>query len=989
MSNTLFRKGLVAAAIVALGSAGIAAVPAQAASVLFAPTTGTGNTLVAGETFSLTASLSSDLPAANSTQLKFKVTNTTGVAATVKLNSTTLTTSNHVQLDASVGGGFTATALSSTAASNTVFGLGNVSNVSVATNPTSIQIVSTAATTADYTVTAWLDANNNGVVDNGELSAAQTVHFVKIANSGITTTFTKPGINSNALSSTISFGADVNVQQLTAANYTVAYALYGVSGRGSATAANNFSVPGTYDSLTGTDAVSAYDATNYPGIFRSSSTTTTSAATAGATYSAQAVFGGALVGNEAVQVVAASADADPYALTVSATTGDNVAGSAGSYTVRTGVLSTSVKTTIKKTPAGTTVTSTSGVAVGAGVAVKVTVSGLTLGHNTDSSVFDTMTVAGAAVTAANAGTFSTTVTTAADGTVTVPVVVSNGFANTAVTVILTVPNASSVVTGNAALTWTAATVGNATRVAVGSAAVSIAKAGNINLQYALKDSYGALVTTGAYQLIVTAPGTGTGAVSNTVYVPFVNGIANVTVADGSTAVGSYNVAVTQQVQTAGLWGSNSSLTAVAVNVVAAQTASAVSAAINAGANLGSASNQLLPLDVAGVYVTGNRDVTPNTVAAPGSTSGSETSVSGTVTDASGVGVAGAQVTVAVPGAELRSGNAYGVGTLTVTADAAGAYTVYIATHTAGTSTVTVTSGAATKTASLYVAAAAANTTGKTLTVVTSPANGQALPGSSVSVTAKLVDAYGNPVAASSSYFKFALSGIGATQTVTATAADGTATINVTLGAGDLGTLTATATYDVNGAVATATAPVVATGKIVVAAPAAAKNTVAVAASQAQVGAAVDVTATAVDAAGKPAAGVVVSFTVAGQGYLSTASATTNAAGVATVKLVSNVAGMNTVSAAANGVATAATAAVTFGNADANLTFSSKNRRATATYEFAGNAKVVISVNGVRVKTLYPADDMVGSYSVSLKKGKNKVSVSVAGVTTDSHTVTTK
>jgi len=47
------------------------------------------------------------------------------------------------------------------------------------------------------------------------------------------------------------------------------------------------------------------------------------------------------------------------------------------------------------------------------------------------------------------------------------------------------------------------------------------------------------------------------------------------------------------------------------------------------------------------------------------------------------------------------------------------------------------------------------------------------------------------------------------------------------------------------------------------------------------------------------------------------------------------------------------------------------------------------VNGVRVKTLYPADDMVGSYSVSLKKGKNKVSVSVAGVTTDSHTVTTK
>jgi adhesin/invasin len=150
-----------------------------------------------------------------------------------------------------------------------------------------------------------------------------------------------------------------------------------------------------------------------------------------------------------------------------------------------------------------------------------------------------------------------------------------------------------------------------------------------------------------------------------------------------------------------------------------------------------------------------------------------------------------------------------------------------------------------------------------------------------------------------------------------------------------------------------------------------------------------VTATATDAAGVPAAGVVVTFTVAGQGYLSTATATTNAKGVATVKLVSNVAGMNTVSAAANGTAVAATTAVTFGNADANLSFSKSKHSAIVNFEFAGNAKVVVSVNGARVKTVYPADDMVGSIKVSLKKGKNKVTVSVAGVVTDARTVTTK
>ena len=265
MSKNLTRKGLALGAVVALGTTLFAGAPAQAASVLFAPTTGTGNTLVAGETFSLTASLSSDLPASNSTQLKFKVANTTGVAATVKVNGKTIVAAGTystntagtfykpVALDASVGG----QTAGSTLASGTTSAVYGVSDTTVdlsaatttpvtvagvastATNPSTISIASTAATTASYTVTAFLDANNNAVIDNGELSAVQTVNFVKVADSGLAVSLTKPVQSSTALAATVAFASDVNVAQITAAKYKVGFGVYGVSGATTATGTAN------------------------------------------------------------------------------------------------------------------------------------------------------------------------------------------------------------------------------------------------------------------------------------------------------------------------------------------------------------------------------------------------------------------------------------------------------------------------------------------------------------------------------------------------------------------------------------------------------------------------------------------------------------------------------------------------------------------------------------------------------------------------------
>jgi len=852
MSKNLTRKGLAFGAVVALGTTLFAGAPAQAASVLFAPTTGTGNTLVAGETFSLTASLSSDLPAGNSTQLKFRVANTTGVAATVKINGNTISAvaaaatrlagNGPVALDASVGG---TTAASALAASTTsaVFGIGPahaqdaavVSGASVATNPTTISISSALNTAASYTVTAFLDANNNAVIDAGELSSAQTVNFVKVADAGATVTFTKPLLSSANLKATVAFAADINVAQLTAANYKVGFGVYTSAGQKTATGTAGAAIADA--NLIATSIATAGDkfltatATAVNGPAGASALPV-----AGATYGAQAwsraVDGAtfAAIGTGVTQVVASAAAADNTALVVAPTISDNVIagvtntfGTTGVYSVRTGVTSTAVKTTVKLTPAGGTAT-----AVGAGVPVTVTVSGLTLGTNSAGTVTDTLSVAGTAVTSANVSTFSVTVATAADGTVTVPVVAGYGHANTAITVTLRVPDAGSAATGSASLAWTPSAAPTFTRIAVGSTDLTVVKGGTIALQYALKDSYNALYAGSDYRLVVSAAGAGTSPTAAGNYFPVVNGIANVSFADNSTGAGTNVLTITREILANGIWGSSAAVAPVNVNVIAAaQTATAVTAAVDTAAAKGSDASKLLPLDVAGTYVSGNTATATNSVTAPSITAGSSTTISGVVTDASGVAVANASVKVELAGAQISSGTAYGIGSLTVAADNSGAYSVTVSTHTAGVQSVKVTSGAATKTVSLYVAAAA-STTG---TVLTIDAPATVVPGKTVTFTGKLVDKFGNPVATAVTAnnatpdFKVVYAGPGfAAQTLPIdTDAAGSFTVSIVTGVADSGSAVLTATYGgskgaIDATVTGATADITKSATVTIAAP---------------------------------------------------------------------------------------------------------------------------------------------------------------------------
>jgi len=833
MSKNLTRKGLALGAVVALGTTLLAGAPAQAASVLFAPTTGTGNTLVAGETFSLTASLSADLPASNASQLKFKVVNTSGVNATVTLNghaivssSTNATDNGPVLLDPSVGS--TSTALSTdlvgtAAGASKTFGLGAASSwangtavaiaaaASTAVNPTTIAISSTAAATSSYAVTAFLDANNNGLLDSGELSAAQTVNFVKIADSGVSVNLSTPSQSTAGLKATIGFGADINVAQLTPGKYKIGFGKYTVNGVVDAIAGS-----GAVAVNTASNAV-AYDSTNKVLKLNAANSV---AVTSGTTYGAQAYYSNSSSSHVAVgsEVLAVAGTTQVNSVT---TLGAAVTDNSTATTVRSGVTSAAFTQTIK---ANTSSTDSTQIAVGAGVPVAYTIASAPTLANDTAGVADTMSVNGVALTSSTTYPVTGTVLTDASGKITIPVVTRAGVATTAVTITTLPVNGASSLSQTATLTWTAATVNAPIDLSVGNAVHSVVKGGTMVASYALTDSYNALVTGSAYRLRFTENGTGTGATSNTVYVPFVSGIASVSLADTSTAAGT-NVATYQvEKQTDGLWATfgsvvNAPFTVTAAAPVAAKVtvpAAATGATIDTAATYGSVDQRTARNTTAPSGFTPAKQTATGTTPAYAITADSRNVISGQVTDANGVGIAGASVTVAAPGVQFVSGSVtggtwasggstsavdtytaftltapsvYSVGSITVTADATGNYSVAAYSHVAGKIVYTVTSGAATASTSITYTGVSGYTTASKIAVA-GPTTSQAAR--AATFTATVTDKLGNAV--SGMALKATVSGVGSFAGSTSsdgslaltTGTDGTVSIKVLFASNDLG-----------------------------------------------------------------------------------------------------------------------------------------------------------------------------------------------------------
>ena len=739
MSKNLTRKGLALGAVVALGSSLFAGSPAFAIDpVSLAPTTGTTYTTILGETFSLSSQFTDAAQVANES-LKWVITDS----------------SDKLNIAASNG-----TSLASATRNATTHKI-----VVAGTNSYGAQALTfkAAATTDafDVTVQAWMDYNADSVVDAGEASSAvQTVKFIKLANAGLTTTLAALAVGDTTAKATISFNADVNVAQLTAADYSIAFGKL-TSGAAVSASADSTSVFASGVATTGN--VATYDSTDKV----LSKSVTITAATAGI-YEAVALKGGVEVGSASFRTVAAAVATAVADFT--STAGDNIKASGSNFLVRSKVTTFSATAAVTKAD-GDDADSLADAAAGiAGVVTAtytpasgdttttVTVGGKTLSATTTSVTFDAVSDA--------AGKFNAAV------------VSSTGKVGGVVTLSVKVPGLSA--TAATSYTWTDATVTTLTDLVAGANARSVVKGGSVSIDYILVDSYGALVTTDGYRVAVTAVGSGTDAVTVNKFVSFVGGKATVTFTEGSTAASTYNVTAAAQLAdaTTGNYSAVSGATASSALKVlaAANPASAVTANAATTASVETKS-----------FVSGDKRVLGNALTVPAYTAG--VAITGDVTDVLGATVYGAPVTISAAGVLFTDGNVYSTGSITVQSDSVGHYSVTAYGTKSGKVTFTATSGAATKTVVVtFAAGIRANL--KTTTVV-APATSQT--GRAVAITATLVDTFGNAV--SGVVVSFASTGVGSLSAATATTDDnGVASVKLVSQLGEDGDAVVTVTH---------------------------------------------------------------------------------------------------------------------------------------------------------------------------------------------------
>jgi hypothetical protein len=787
-----------------------------------------------------------------------------------------------------------------------------------------LRLVSTAAagTSATATVTAWIDENGNGTIENTEdSSSTRTVIFTPWASSGAALTIDQPVAAGTTWKGAVSFNSDINASQITDGRLAVGlgFVIDGaiVDGATSTTAsAGAFTAgdPTQYNSTNGNweiengsgaaGAAVAYDwATGTDNEFR-----------AGYSYAAQIFLDGAAYGSVVYKSTStAVADAVGY-VGADKTVNTKYNGTTG-VTVRSGTKSVVVSSKVTKSSAAV---------AGAPVTVSVAYSSL--------HVDSTITVNGSSFNAASssaAKTISYAATTGADGKVNVTIANSGAKANDAVTVTVVQAGISSTAT---TVSWAdvdhtatkldeAANINNSIR--------NIAKGGSFTLNYIAADEFGAAPTT-TWRILATYTFLGSGQTQVVKDIPVVDGKASLSITDASTANGSYNVVAKLQklntstgnyddVDPAG--GATAIELTTAVYVGAASTPASATISVVEDTASGTGIN----LEAADFVALDSR-VNAN-IAAHGFDTDEDFEISGIISDVNGIAVPGASVTVTSDAGDLVAFLTDGVvtiGSATVVANASGSYSVVAYSHKAGDIKFTATSGAAVKTADAVQADN--SSTAADIKNVVFAAESSITAGSSTPVKFTVVDKWGNAVNDANAV-TVTFAGLGALSSYpTAVSATGTATVTLTTSAGAAGS----ATITVKAAAGAATTDDVTVAKVItitdpVAEKAAAEKaaaekaaaekaaaeklantpdsvTVTVGSATVTSGLTTDVTVVVKNAAGAVIANKTVAITTAGAGYTNAATVTTDSNGKAVVKFISGVneSGAATVTASVEG-----------------------------------------------------------------------------------------
>jgi len=1001
MSNNISRKGLALGALIAIGASLFAGAPAHAAAgVTLAPKLGTSYNSVVGASFDLVPTASSEIPSSSYSTWAVSVEN---------LNGST----GHVYFSNAASADIRATDASK------VIALGTNVN-----NPT-VTLTSTGdTTTASFKVTAWLDANANGAVDPTEYSAVQTVKFLGAADLTATTTLTKvPALDTDANASVqarvVIDGVNTNYVGSPLISFDVRLN-------------NSWDVRNSsWTSLVGHNGIAVTQSTDvrqFDTAVVNAGDATISARlhTAGTVVSAQAYLGSAKLG--------AAASATVGAASVTGIAGASVAGSnADASTFRK-----NSTFQVKFTATGATRAAVAGRTLAVTPSSNFNVDGASVAVNgttyTTSTSFRAATIN--VVTDAD-GVATLNVTTAGWGSdaISFSAKADNATSNTvslsAATINYTA--AASVATG-------AIVVGGTFQVGVtlkdqfgvGAASGYTAQAQYVSgVGSSASNSYTGIVN-GAATLNITSDSTSTGNVRYTIIVR-----QNDTVNGGYTGAPIYvtnpvdlKIRVAQELVSYAITGVTSSTRANLANsaltvangasvtnwnevtgTVSSSTAVRPYATVTftaAGALLHDAINDVYAVgtitfvtDANGYY---DVDVASNTTGLL-----NWTATSGAVSATGNVGFnapansAGTQFVVDAPVAVALVGtaNAFtlsvrdvygnmltGNPSLSVRGDDA---TANVAASNAGYLVTSATKSVAT-TVNYVVAYYNGTSTitqevrlGWAAAVVTVTLGDTVVAGQNSDVIVSVQDPAGNGLAGKT--VTATSSGVGyLTVASGVTDANGQATLKLLANEGELGWAYVTASVTVNSVSSSSDA----TGVQVVAAdvaPSATDSVAAIAleaAATAQAGTVVDVVATATDADGNPVSGATVSAVSTGVGYLAIAGGTTDENGQVVLKLVLSAGQAGDASVVASaGSAQSDAAVVTAGLTDANITLAKK--RVTIDWSFAAGKKVVITRDGVKIKSFTASSNAADSYSFNLKKGTHKVSVKVGGVTLDSAT----
>jgi len=728
MSNKLTRKSLAFGAMVALASSVIAGAPAQAAGeIIVAPTAGTTYTTFSTETFTVATSFAPGVTPASYAQLKYEVASSAAIQTGASSNAVAATATTAAV--AALG----ATALTSGKA---VVSAGSSAATDYRVLAVALAAGSTATTaTQTVTVTAFVDANNDGALTAGEWSQAQTITFKKYSELAPTVALTPVLAGDLALKATATYAADLNTAMLTASDFEVVFTAAGAAG---VAAGGVVAASGVYeDAVTGVAAAAAVTAqASYKNVLLGTAVTGTVAAQTVATVTAALVEG-----------------ADAKVISNVATVRLNNA-----Y---------KVKTTLR---AAVVAPATVGVVV-PNKAVTLAVTGA--GTLTTTR---TLSINGTVYNGTTAIPASIALTSDANGEVVVDMK-STGFLVADADVVLTftsenISTAASVVTvDQVATAYTiSADNGNLYSTPLGTPrAVALS----------VKDQFGTLSAATADRLVV-APTVASGLTAYgtpvTAYLPVVAGKATYSAASGAaTAAGQLTLSVTLQ-----------SLNTATQNYDPASPAVAAFTAV--AVNFTTAANSFTTAPAATATAKVNADAYTSAISTTAGYSATYTVV---------VANEGTAVTVAAPGAYIKVGSTFGEGTATENTPVGGSIAVAVYFHTVGATTVTFTNGTAVKTSVVTVTTDLLPAK-VSLTTPAQAQVGQALD-VVVTVTDKWDNAVATPAAVGAGNLGFlTLSSTGtgyfASSSAVANAA-GKATVKYIVGTADIGTAFLSATLD--------------------------------------------------------------------------------------------------------------------------------------------------------------------------------------------------